>query len=112
MRKMQQRKRNVLRKKTGRLSVLFDEREWGGSQRQEDWQARSGLWKRRCNGVDNDLAGLGCEGSAVLIKGCTSTRSIFFPQLASPYGGGQEKPTIPTSACPFLTLNAMSLFEL
>jgi hypothetical protein len=69
MRKMQQRKRNVLRKKTGRLSVLFDEREWGGSQRQEDWQARSGLWKRRCNGVDNDLAGLGCEGSAVLDQG-------------------------------------------
>jgi hypothetical protein len=28
MGKMQQRRRNVLRKKTGRLSVVFDERKW------------------------------------------------------------------------------------
>lgn len=47
-------------KKAGRLSVVFDEREWGGRDK-EDWQARSGLSRRSCNGVDIDLADLGCE---------------------------------------------------
>jgi hypothetical protein len=88
---MQQRRRNVLRKKTGRLSVVFDERQWRVRDLEEDWQARSGLWKRRCNGVDIDLAGLGCEGSAVLIKGCTSSRSIFPQPLWRP--GEAHHPT-------------------
>lgn len=51
-------------KKAGRLSVVFDEWEWGGRDK-EDWHARSGLSRRSCNGVDIiDLADLGCEGSA------------------------------------------------
>jgi hypothetical protein len=76
MGKMQQRRRNVLRKKTGRLSVVFDERKWRVRDKKIGKQEVA-CGKRSCNGVDIDLAGLGREGSAVLIKGCTSSRSIF-----------------------------------
>jgi hypothetical protein len=52
MGRMQQRKRNVLRKKAGRLSVVFDEREWGGRHRDrrlasKKWLVETKLlWRR------------------------------------------------------------------
>jgi hypothetical protein len=75
----QQRKLNVFENRTGRLSVVVDGRE--REQKQEDWQARNGWRKRRCDGVVIYLAvRLGCvwvQGSAVLVKGCIQGRSIF-----------------------------------